>query len=92
MIVKNIVKYLVVVNLLAFACFGIDKQKAKMHQWRISEKALLGIAICGGSLGAICGMRIFHHKTKHPKFSVGLPVILLIQAVAAIIAYTMFGL
>ena len=65
MIVKNIVMYLIAVNLLAFLCFGIDKQKAKLHQWRISEKTLLGIAVCGGSLGAICGMRIFRHKTQH---------------------------
>lgn len=85
---KNIIMYLIAVNLLAFICFGIDKQKAKTHQWRISEKTLLGIAICGGSLGAICGMRIFRHKTRHTKFAVGLPVILLIQAVAAVVAYT----
>ena len=67
MIVKNIVMYLVVVNLLAFACFGIDKQKAKMHQWRISEKALLGIAICGGSwaLSAACGFFIIKQSTPN---------------------------
>lgn len=87
---KNIMMYLIFVNLLAFICFGVDKQKAKSHQWRISEKTLLGIAVCGGSLGAICGMRIFHHKTKHAKFAVGLPVILLIQAVAAVIVYITF--
>lgn len=89
MITKNIIMYLIVVNLLAFVSFGIDKQKAKARQWRISENTLLGIAICGGSLGAICGMRLFHHKTRHAKFAVGLPAILLIQAIAAII-YTVF--
>nr|WP_296009451.1 DUF1294 domain-containing protein [uncultured Blautia sp.] len=88
--VKNIVMYLIVVNLLAFICFGVDKQKARTNQWRISENTLLGIAICGGSLGAICGMRLFHHKTRHPKFSLGLPVILVIQAIAAVILYTVF--
>lgn len=82
--------YLIAVNLLAFVSFGIDKQKAKTHQWRISEKTLLGIAVCGGSLGAICGMRMFRHKTKHTKFAVGLPAILLVQAIAAIAAYTFF--
>ena len=82
--------YLVAVNILAFVCFGVDKQKAKAHQWRISENTLLGIAICGGSLGAICGMRLFHHKPKHPKFTIGLPVILLLQAIAAVVAYTVF--
>ncbi len=90
MIVKNIMMYLVAVNLLAFICFGVDKQKAKTHQWRISENTLLGIAVCGGSLGAICGMRLFRHKTKHLKFTIGLPIILLVQAIAAIIAYTAF--
>ena len=55
MILKNIFMYLAFINVLAFACFGIDKQKAKTHQWRISEKTLLGIAICGGSVGAHSG-------------------------------------
>lgn len=87
---KNIMMYLVAVNILAFICFGVDKQKAKTHQWRISENTLLGIAVCGGSLGAICGMRLFRHKTKHPKFTIGLPVILLLQAIAAVVAYTVF--
>ena len=49
--------YLAAVNILAFICFGVDKYKAKTNQWRISEKTLLGIAVCGGSLGAILGMR-----------------------------------
>lgn len=90
MIIKNIIMYLIVVNLLAFLCFGIDKQKAKSRQWRISEKTLLGIAVCGGSLGAICGMRAFRHKTQRLKFSLGLPVILVLQALAAIVLYTIF--
>lgn len=82
--------YLIAVNLLAFFCFGIDKYKAKTGQWRISENTLLLLAACGGSLGAICGMHIFHHKTRHRKFSLGLPVILVLQAAAAVIAYTFF--
>lgn len=87
---KNIIMYLIAVNLLAFISFGVDKQKARTNQWRISEKTLLGIAICGGSLGAICGMRLFHHKTRHSKFTLGLPIILIIQAIAAVILYTVF--
>ena len=55
LILKNIFMYLAFINVLAFACFGIDKQKAKTHQWRISEKTLLGIAICGGSVGGHSG-------------------------------------
>ena len=88
MFIRNIVMYLIAVNLLAFICFGVDKLKAKTRQWRISENTLLLIAVCGGSLGAICGMHIFHHKTRHRKFTVGIPVILFIQAIAAITAYT----
>lgn len=85
--IKNIIMYLIVVNLLAFAAFGVDKQKAKARQWRISENTLLGIALCGGSLGAIWGMRTFRHKTRHRRFAIGLPVILMIQAVALLILY-----
>ena len=87
--IKNIIMYLAVVNILAFVCFGIDKQKAKTHQWRISEKTLLGIAVCGGSLGAICGMRFFHHKTQHAKFALGLPAILIIQAILVVLLYSL---
>ena len=80
--------YLTFINILAFVCFGIDKRKAKNHQWRISEKTLLGIAICGGSVGAILGMRFFHHKTQHAKFDLGLPAILILQGIAAILIYS----
>lgn len=90
MLLKNFFMYLIFVNVLAFACFGIDKQKAKSRQWRISEKTLLAIAVCGGSLGAILGMRFFHHKTQHAKFALGLPAILILQGIAAILAYSIF--
>lgn len=83
--------YLTAVNLLAFICFGVDKYKAKTDQWRISEKTLLGIAVCGGSLGAILGMRFFRHKTQHAKFVLGLPAILIAQALAAVILYSLFS-
>lgn len=89
MFIRNIIMYLIAVNLLALICFGVDKYKAKNRQWRISENTLMLIAVCGGSLGAVCGMHLFHHKTRHRKFSVGLPVILVIQAIAAIAAYTL---
>lgn len=88
MILKNIFMYLAFINILAFVCFGIDKQKAIAHQWRISEKTLLGIAICGGSVGAILGMRFFRHKTQHAKFALGLPAILILQGIAAILIYS----
>lgn len=71
--------YLLAVNMVAFAAFGIDKYKAKRGLWRISEATLLLLAVVGGSLGALMGMRIWHHKTQHAKFRYGLPLIILAQ-------------
>lgn len=58
---------------------GIDKRKAMKHQWRVKERTLFAISVAGGSIGAILGMYIFRHKTKHAKFLFGLPGILIIQ-------------
>ncbi|MBQ1402101.1 MAG: DUF1294 domain-containing protein [Oscillospiraceae bacterium] len=74
--------YLILVNLVAFLLFGLDKRKVQMHQWRISEKALFIPAILGGSIGAILGMHLFHHKTKHWYFRFGLPLILILHLAA----------
>ena len=71
--------YLIIVNVAAFGLYGRDKYKAKRDLWRIPEATLLGIAVFGGSIGAWCGMHIFHHKTRKPRFYVGIPVIFLIQ-------------
>ncbi len=80
---------LVVINLIAFILYGVDKHRAKNHQWRISEKTLIGIAVIGGSIGAILGMYIFHHKTKHWYFRYGLPAILIVQVVLVFVLYRM---
>lgn len=77
--------YLIIVNALSFLLMLIDKQKAKKDCWRIPEKTLITAALLGGSLGGIAGMKLFRHKTKHPKFSIGLPVILAVQIVLAVI-------
>lgn len=82
--------YILLVNLAALVLYGVDKEKAKKGLWRISEAKLLLIAIIGGSAGAIVGMRIFRHKTKHPKFYIGLPVILLLQVLAVVLIYRQF--
>lgn len=66
-------------NLIAFALYGIDKRRAKQGAWRISEYILLLVALLGGSLGALLGMRYFRHKTRHRKFRYGVPLILLLQ-------------
>lgn len=71
--------YLILINAVGFALMHIDKRKARRGAWRIPEKTLIGIALLGGSVGAIAGMYLFRHKTKHLKFSVGLPLILTAQ-------------
>ena len=71
--------YLIVINILTFAVYGIDKWKAKQDGWRISEATLLILAAIGGSIGALLGMKIWRHKTMHKKFKYGLPMILLAQ-------------
>lgn len=85
--VKILAAYLLLVNILTFALFGIDKWKARNHRYRIPEATLLGAAVLGGSIGGICGMDFFHHKTLHKKFKLGLPLILLVQAGIAAIIY-----
>ena len=73
--------YLVLVNAAALALMLVDKQKARRGVWRIPEATLLGIAVFGGSIGAIIGMYLFRHKTRHLKFSLGLSLILAVQIV-----------
>lgn len=75
--------YLIAVNVLAFSLMGIDKSKARRGAWRIPEKVLFLSAVIGGSVGALLGMFAFRHKTKHLRFVLGLPVILLFQLIAA---------
>lgn len=71
--------YLTFVNIITFIIYGVDKWKAKNNQWRIPEKRLLFLAVIGGSAGALAGIYIFHHKTLHKKFTIGVPVILILQ-------------
>lgn len=76
--------YLLIINALSFTLMHIDKEKAKAGRWRIPEATLLGAAIMGGSVGMYLGMRVFRHKTRHPKFFIGLPCLIALQAVAYI--------
>lgn len=71
--------YILIINVIAFAAYGIDKQKAVKKEWRISEDTLIGLALIGGSVGALLGMKCFHHKTRKKKFSVGIPLIFILQ-------------
>ena len=84
MLLKIFVTYLVLVNAAGFILMLVDKQKARKGAWRISEATLLGTALIGGSIGSIAGMNLFRHKTKHLKFSLGLPVILALQIMVAL--------
>ena len=70
---------LIVLNIITLVVYGIDKWKAMKGRWRISEFTLLLLAVIGGSIGALLGMRVWHHKTKHLKFKYGVPLILLAQ-------------
>lgn len=72
---------LIALNLLTFVVYGIDKWRAVKGKWRIPEATLLILAAIGGSIGALLGMQIWHHKTRHLKFKYGVPFILLAQIV-----------
>lgn len=76
--------YLIIINVITFFAYGIDKLKAKYNKWRISESMLIGLAAIGGAVGAFAGMQIFRHKTKHLKFVIGVPVILVVWCVGII--------
>ncbi len=80
---KLILGYLVLANIAGLAVMGIDKAKAIEGAWRIPEKTLFLFSLIGGSIGTWAGMYLFHHKTKHWYFVIGMPAILLIQLVMA---------
>ena len=82
MLLQILTTYLVLVNAFAFLLMLIDKLKAKNGAWRIPEATLLGVAALGGSIGAILGMYLFRHKTRHIRFTLGLPLILALQVAA----------
>ncbi len=74
--------YLSLINATAFFLMLADKKKAIKGKWRIPERVLLGAAAIGGSLGAFVGMKLFRHKTLHKQFSIGIPMMLVIQIAA----------
>ena len=75
--------YLLIINALGLLIMLADKEKAKKHLWRIPESTLLTVALLGGSIGCYAGMRLFHHKTRKPKFYIGVPVIFAVQVLVA---------
>ncbi len=78
-ILLYIIIYLVVINVITFIVYGLDKWKAKQAKWRIRESTLLGLAAVGGSIGALLAMKVWHHKTLHNQFRYGVPLILFAQ-------------
>ena len=76
--------YLLIVNALGFVLMLADKRKARKKKWRIPESTLMLVALIGGSVGCLSGMYLFRHKTRHPKFTVVVPLILALQVVFAV--------
>ena len=76
-----LLSYIMVMSLIAFAAFGLDKYKAKANRWRIRERTLFLLAILGGGIGAFLGMRVFRHKTMHRQFVIGIPAIMIVQLI-----------
>ena len=76
--------WLLCINLAAFALMGWDKRRAQTGGWRVKEATLFLTALLGGSAGAILGMQLFRHKTRHWYFKYGMPAILALQLIAAV--------
>ena len=89
MIMKLLLVYLLLINAAGLLLMLADKVKARKNLWRIPEAILLCIAVLGGSIGCLAGMRLFHHKTLHPKFSIGVPVIIALQITFLIFVYSL---
>lgn len=81
---KILILYLILINLAAWGLMGADKHRARKHAWRIPERTLFAVALLGGSLGAILGMYLWHHKTKHWYFVIGMPLILVAQILVCV--------
>lgn len=78
---QYLVIIIMVMNLITFFIYGEDKRRAQKGRWRIPEKTLLLLALLGGGAGALLGMHMFHHKTQKPLFRIGVPCILILQAI-----------
>lgn len=84
---KPLLVYLIIINAAGFVLMLIDKHKAKKNLWRIPEATLLTVAVLGGSLGYLAGMYTARHKTRHLKFTLGVPVILALQILLLIVLF-----
>ena len=85
---RLILLYAALMSLAAFIAFGLDKHRAKTDAWRIPERTLFLLAGLGGGFGAYLGMQVFHHKTLHKNFVIGIPVIMITQLVLLAVLFT----
>ena len=81
---KNILIYLLIINLIGFYMMWSDKRKAKYGKWRIPEQTLFIVTALGGGIGTISGMYVFRHKTKKLKFTIGLPVLVILEIILVV--------
>ena len=88
---KYFLLYLLLMNVIAFVFMHADKRRARKNRWRIPERTLIGTAVLGGSIGALMGMYSFRHKTKHLKFTLGVPAILIAQIALAVFLIAKIG-
>jgi len=84
---KLILSYLLIINAASFLFMLADKHRARKNLWRIPEARLIGLAALGGSPGILAGMYLLRHKTRHPKFTLGVPVILAVQTVSLVLLF-----
>ncbi|MBQ9149011.1 MAG: DUF1294 domain-containing protein [Oscillospiraceae bacterium] len=82
---KILLWYLLIINAVGFILMLVDKFKARNNLWRIPEATLMGVALLGGSIGSLAGMYTVRHKTQHPKFTIGIPLILALQIILAVV-------
>ena len=80
-----LILYFLTINALGFLLMLVDKHKARKNRWRIPEATLMGVAAIGGSLGSLMGMQLVRHKTRHLKFTLGIPVILALQIIGLVL-------
>ena len=86
---KNVIIYVIIINIITFLAMLIDKKKAQKGKWRISEKALFTLVLLGGGIGGIAGMYTFRHKTQKLRFVIGFPAILVFEIII-ILYFTIF--
>jgi len=90
MIVKIIIAAYILINIVSFSMYGADKKKAQKSEWRIKESTLILSAFLFGGIGALAGMKVFHHKTKHTKFIVLVPLAVILNIAVIAAAYIRF--